>query len=60
MTQLDRTRLLLGKHTGDAVVEAQIDRAVKQFLVKAWNRAGVTAVINTRLGTKYEVFAQSA
>ena len=61
MTQLDRTRLLLGKHTGDAVEEAQIDRAVKQFLVKAWNaRAGVTTVINTVLGTKYDVFAQSA
>ena len=61
MTQLDKTRLLLGKHTGDAVVEAQMDRAVKKFLVKAWNaRAGVTTAINTVLGTKYEVFAQSA
>ena len=43
------------------MVEAQIDRAVKKFLVKAWNaRSGVTTAINTVLGTKYEVFAQSA
>ena len=61
MTQLDRTRVLLVKHTGDVVVEAQINRAVKKFLVKAWNaRAGATTVINTVVGTKYEVFAQSA
>ena len=53
MTQLDRTSLLRGKHTGDAVVEAQIDRAVKKFLIKAWNaRAGVTTVINTELGKR--------
>ena len=38
MTQLDKTRLLLGKHTGDAM--AQIDWAVKKFLVKAWNAPG--------------------
>jgi hypothetical protein len=56
MDRNDRCRVLLGQRMGDPIVEDQIDRYVKQYLVKAWNtRTPVTKAINNVLGTKYEV-----
>jgi hypothetical protein len=48
--------IILGKRIGDPIAEDRIDRVVKRYLTKTWNmRAGVTARINTALGTAYEV-----
>jgi hypothetical protein len=51
-----RLRILLGGRIGDPPIEDRIDRSVKRFLRKAWNkRAPIGLAINTVLGTKYDV-----
>jgi hypothetical protein len=48
--------ILLGGRIGDPPIEDRIDRSVKRFLRKAWNkRAPIGLAINTVLGTKYDV-----
>ena len=54
-------RILLGRRFGNPDAENSIDRLVKRFLTKAWNlRAGLTAHINTVMGTAYDVFTTRA
>ena len=58
MGELAQTRVLLGQRTGDPVAEDRVDTHVKKFLTKAWNvRAGMTAAVNTVMGTSYDVVA---
>jgi hypothetical protein len=56
MSSRARCEVLLGKRIGDPIAENRIDTAVKRYLTKAWNlRAGVTANVNSVLGTSYDV-----
>ena len=56
MTSGAQCEVILGKRLSDPVAEDRIDTAVKRYLTKAWNlRAGVTADINTVLGTAYDL-----
>jgi hypothetical protein len=51
-----RYRILLGGRIGDPLIEDRIDRSVKRYLRKAWNkRAPIGDSINLVLGTKYDV-----
>ena len=52
----EQYEILLGRRFGDPIAEDRIDAVVKRYLTKTWNmRAGVTAAINTALGTHYDV-----
>ena len=49
--------VLLGRRVGDPVAENRIDRSMKRFLRKAWNRrAPYTEIVNQVLNTEYAVF----
>ncbi len=61
MDPVEQGQVLLGKRTGDPGAEDSVDRLVKRFLVKAWNiRKNVTDMINTVLGTSYDVYVAKA
>ena len=52
---------MLGKRFGDPKLEDSMDRRVKRFLVKTWNRrAGLTEAINSVLGTAYDIVTARA
>ena len=47
----DKLHILLGKRFGDKVAEDRVDRAVKRFLTKCWNkREPATASLDASLG----------
>jgi hypothetical protein len=56
MSHKEQCNILLGQRIGDPVAGNRIDRNIKRYLKKAWNRrAPVTASVNAVLGKEYEV-----
>jgi hypothetical protein len=61
MDKPSQLAVLLGRRTGDPRAEDRIDRSMKRFLRKAWNRrVFITVTINNIFNTKYSVYQKTA
>ena len=56
----NKMHIILGKRTGNADTDKNIDRMVKQFLKKNWNlRQPVTSAINSTLNVDYGIMVRA-